>query len=295
MADSNSRGRLEAGYHAAVQAYLRGLPIEHFAETVRQGQRRTITLASLDLVSADRPDFHVFNEMLVQYPDAKADRKIGKVVPDNMVVIHDGPLDVEGYSAIELQPAKPFWVLEYVSKSTERKDYEDNMVKYESMLKVPYYLLFYPDDQDLSLFKYRKYKKQYSSVLANEHERFAIPGVRDRGRAARRLGAVLVPRRTAAATGGPSGATSGRGAPGGKCRAARAGRTSRAYGRGRSACPSAGGNRGDAPAAQRRVILTPPPVIPARLLTISIWPCCPVRHLIFARPVAGHSPGDRSK
>jgi Uma2 family endonuclease len=127
------------------------------------------------LVAARRPDFHVYNELLVQYPDAKAARKIGQVVPDNMVVIHDGPFDVDGYYAIELQPAKPFWVLEYVSKSNKRKDYQDNMAKYEQILKVPYYLVFYPDTQDLSLFKYRKYKKQYSSVLPNEHERLAIP------------------------------------------------------------------------------------------------------------------------
>src|SRR5262249_22268973 len=161
-------------YHSDAQAYLRSLPLEHHMEAFAQGTQREITLESLALVKAYRPDFHVFNEMLVQYPDPKADRKIGKVVPDNMVVIHDGPLDVNGYYAVELQPAKPFWVLEYVSKSNERKDYEDNMSKYETMLKVPYYLLFYPDNQDLSLFKYRKHKKSYSSVIANGNERFPV-------------------------------------------------------------------------------------------------------------------------
>ena len=161
-------------YHSDAHAYLRSLPLEHHMEAFAQGTQREITLESLALVKAHRPDFHVFNEMLVQYPDPKAERKIGKVVPDNMVVIHDGPLDVDGYYAIELQPAKPFWVLEYVSKSNERKDYEDNMTKYETMLRVPYYLLFYPDNQDLSLFKYRKYKKAYSSVLANDNQRFPV-------------------------------------------------------------------------------------------------------------------------
>jgi Uma2 family endonuclease len=31
-------------------------------------------------------------------------------------------------------------------------DYDANMLKYEQHVKVPYYLLFYPDADELSLF-----------------------------------------------------------------------------------------------------------------------------------------------
>jgi Uma2 family endonuclease len=48
---------------------------------------------------------------------------------------------------VPLAPAPPFWVLEYVSKDSERKDYTDRFRKYERELKVPYYLVFYPEDQ----------------------------------------------------------------------------------------------------------------------------------------------------
>ena len=72
-----------------------------------------------------------------------------------------------------LDPARPFWVLEYVSKSSKRKDYDKNMVKYERRFKVPYYLLFQPEAQELTLYKHNGQK--YVSVKPNEHGRYAIP------------------------------------------------------------------------------------------------------------------------
>jgi hypothetical protein len=63
-------------------------------------------------------------------------------------------------------------MLEYVSRNTRRKDYDDNMKKYERQLKVPYYMLFQPDVIELTL--YRHTGKKYVSVKPNEHERYAI-------------------------------------------------------------------------------------------------------------------------
>ena len=63
-------------------------------------------------------------------------------------------------------------MLEYVSKYNKRKDYEDNMRKYESKLKVPYYLLFYPDAVEMSLYQLRG--RKYRSVKANANGRFAL-------------------------------------------------------------------------------------------------------------------------
>jgi Uma2 family endonuclease len=95
------------------------------------------------------------------------------VVPDNMVVVHDEPIKAEGSYDVPLQPVGPFWVLEYVSKGSERKDYEDNMEKYERHLKVPYYLTFYPDNQEMTL--YRHNGRKYVTVKPNGHGRHAIP------------------------------------------------------------------------------------------------------------------------
>jgi Uma2 family endonuclease len=69
----------------------------------------------------------------------------------------------------------PFWVLEYVSKNSARKDYEDNFAKYEQELKVPYYLLFYPDNQELTL--YHLSRRRYRAVVPNGQGRCAIPQV----------------------------------------------------------------------------------------------------------------------
>src|SRR5262249_48028883 len=54
-----------------------------------------------------------------------------------------------------------------------RKDYEDNFRKYERELKVPYYLVFYPDNQELTL--YRLKGRSYRAVPPNEHGRHPIP------------------------------------------------------------------------------------------------------------------------
>src|SRR6266436_1166430 len=114
---------LESRYTFEAQEYLRKLPLEHFMESTPRATQRKITLKSLDLVAARRPDFHVFNELLVQYPLPRR-KKLGQVVPDNMVVIHNGPLRAKGSFDLPLEPARPFWMLEYVSASNRRKDYQ---------------------------------------------------------------------------------------------------------------------------------------------------------------------------
>src|SRR5437016_3580672 len=133
MATTKPRAVIAVAYEEAARDYLRSLPMEHFMEAVPQATQRKITLESFDLLKARRPDIHVFNELLVQYPLA-GQRKPGQVVPDNMVVISDRPIEaVTRYYLsynLPLEPVRPFWVLEYVSKNSKRKDYEDSFDKY---------------------------------------------------------------------------------------------------------------------------------------------------------------------
>jgi Uma2 family endonuclease len=157
-------------YERAAQEYLESLPLEHFMEAKPQGTQREITLESLALLKARRPEVQVFNEMLVQYPLA---RGIGQVVPDNMVVIGDEPAIAEGSFNIPHAKARPFWVLEYVSAASRRKDYKDSFRKYEKDLKVPYCLLFYPERQDLRV--YRHGCRRYRRVQPNDAGRYPIP------------------------------------------------------------------------------------------------------------------------
>lgn len=138
-------------YDRAAATYCANLPLEHFMEATTQGKQREITIESLALVRARRRDFHLFNELLVQYP---VNGDLGQVVPDNMIVLSEEEILAEGSYNLPIEPASPFWVLEYVSPSSERKDYEDNFHKYEHELKVPYYLLFHPEKQDLHLYRH---------------------------------------------------------------------------------------------------------------------------------------------
>jgi Uma2 family endonuclease len=172
MSSAISRSMLEIRYDESARAYLASLPPEHFMEATPQATQREITVESFALLRLRRPDVHYFNELLVQYPFGMPE-ETGKVVPDNMIVLHDGPIRAEGHYAVEIQPARPFLVLEYVSKGSERKDYEGSFRKYERELEVPYYLLFYPETQDLSLF-YRG-ENRYVSVKPNQAGRLAIP------------------------------------------------------------------------------------------------------------------------
>ena len=145
---------------------------EHFMESVAQASQRKITVASLDLVAAERSDVHVYSELLIQWRDEVNEMR--RVVPDNMVVVAEKRPKVSTNFAIPLQPARPFFVLEYVSKSNGRKDYQQSYDKYEAELKVPYYLMFYPDDQELSLFRYNKRRGKYLSVHPDDAGHYAV-------------------------------------------------------------------------------------------------------------------------
>jgi Putative restriction endonuclease len=158
----------------AEQRYLESLPLEHFMESTPHATQRKITLESFDLIHVARPDVQCFNELLVQYPrPGQNPDKPGQVVPDNFIVIHPKPIVADGSFMTPLQPVGPFLVLEYVSKNSQRKDYDDNFEKYQKELKVPYYLLFYPEAEELTLF--RMAEKGYLSMPPNAAGRFAIP------------------------------------------------------------------------------------------------------------------------
>ena len=157
---------------AEADAYLASLPLEHFMEATSQARQREITLESFALVRESRPDVQCFNELLIQYPREKL-KKPGKVVPDNFVVVHAKPLGPLKSFNYHTQKARPLLVLEYVSKENRRKDYEDNFEKYEVELEIPYYLLFYPDNEEMTLFKLGK--KGYRAVPPNASSRVAVP------------------------------------------------------------------------------------------------------------------------
>jgi Uma2 family endonuclease len=171
MASKLPLGLLQYAYAKAADDYLRSLPLEHFMESTPQAHQREITLESLALVKARRPEMQVFNELLVQFP-IRGRRRPAQVVPDNMVVICKDPIDAVGSYDVPFQPVRPFWVFEYVSPSNKRKDYEDSFEKYER-LKVPYYLVFYPDNQEVTLFHHQG--ERYVTKKPNRHGRLAIP------------------------------------------------------------------------------------------------------------------------
>ena len=130
-------------YEEEARKYQATLTLEHYMEASDHAHQRKITLETFDVIAQARPDIHCFNELLVQYPLGFG-KKLGKVVPDNFVVIHPTPLGSLTNFATPLQPAGIFLVFEYVSKLYVRKDYDDNFRRYETELKAPSYLTRVP-------------------------------------------------------------------------------------------------------------------------------------------------------
>ena len=161
----------EVTFFASAQEYVRSLPPEQFMESIFQATQRAITVSSLALVHQYRPEVQVFNDLLVQYRPRRF-AEISKVVPDNMVVIHDQPINVEGSYDLPLQP-DPLWVIDYLSKCHPRKTYSDDFSLYENDLKVPYYLLCCLDGSETLLLQRKE--SRYVTVLPNAQNRLEIP------------------------------------------------------------------------------------------------------------------------
>lgn len=172
-----SRRELDALYSRIASDYCKSLPLEHFMESTGQSTQRAITVASLALVSEKWPEFQVFSELLILYPLTEAQlKKPTRVCPDNMVIVHDEPIRAKGSFNVPLQPKGPTLILEYVSSENKRKDYVDNKRRYEKDLKTPYYLLFEPETQKLTVF--RLSGGRYVRIKPNAEERLAIPDLK---------------------------------------------------------------------------------------------------------------------
>jgi Putative restriction endonuclease len=172
MRDTRPRPLVELEFENAAQAYLRTLTLENHMEGDPQATQRGVSVMSFAYIHKLWNAFQYFNEMLVQYRYGQPP-VIRQVVPDNMVVIHSSPIRATTSFNLPLQPCGPTLVLEYVSKDSQRKDYELSFQKYERELKVPYYLIFYPDNEELTLN--RLTRRGYRAVHPETTGRYPIP------------------------------------------------------------------------------------------------------------------------
>ena len=165
--------RLRRAYARDAMWYSRTLTEENLMESYAQGTQRKITVQSFDVIRTMRPDIQCFNEILIQYPrpEERPD-KPGRVVPDNMVVVHPEPIENFGSWMLPIQKIIPTLVMEYVSEANTRKDYEASYAKYEEFVQVPYYLIFDPDEQKLDVFRLARGK--YLQLIPNLEGRLPI-------------------------------------------------------------------------------------------------------------------------
>lgn len=160
-------------YDTQARAYQETLPLEHYMESPHQQMQRRITLASFDLIHADRPDIWCHNELLVQYPKSDDVRDIGRVVPDNLIIVADKPILGRIAFNTPFEAGEMVMAMEYVSEESKKKDFETNMTRYER-LKIGYYLIFDPVAKTVHLFKRSPAKKTYLPVKAKRNGRYTV-------------------------------------------------------------------------------------------------------------------------
>jgi Uma2 family endonuclease len=134
-------------YQRDAEELLRSLPLEHFMQSTWQSKQYFLAVQSFEYIHCFHPEIQCFSELLIQYPIPGGDpRKPGQVVPDVWVLIHHEPIKPKLSYMVPLQPVLPTLVMEWTCKTNTRKDYADHRRRYERDLKVPYYLLFHPED-----------------------------------------------------------------------------------------------------------------------------------------------------
>jgi hypothetical protein len=165
--------RLRRAYARDAMWYSRSLTEENLMESYAQGTQRAITLESFRVIRTMRPDIQCFNEILIQYPrPGENPDKPGRVVPDNMIVVHPEPIENFGSWMMPIQKIIPTLVMEYVSDSNTRKDYEASYAKYEEFVQAPFYLIFDPDEQTLVVNRLARGK--YLQLVPNAEGRLPI-------------------------------------------------------------------------------------------------------------------------
>src|SRR5262249_3424443 len=131
--------------------------------------QRQITTASWAGLRVVRPEVEFFSELLIQY---FYKGRFRRVVPDNLMIRTTDPPKKRTSYAIELEPVPPFLVMEYVSPASVRKECTASLRKSERELKVPYCVIFYPEDQDLRVFHHNG--ERYERMQPNGSGRFHV-------------------------------------------------------------------------------------------------------------------------
>jgi hypothetical protein len=129
-----------------------------------RAQQRDITRWTFEVIRGVRPDVQPFTNLLIQFPQPGEDEP-GQLATDNSVFVHSAQLNVGVSFDAPMQPVGPFIVMEYTERSRAER--------YEKELKVPYYLLFYPDADEFTLFKLKDGK--YTAAVPNANGRCPIP------------------------------------------------------------------------------------------------------------------------
>lgn len=162
---------LELKYRYAASAYWYVERHCHDEIEPARAEQGEVTRWSFEAIRGVRPDVRAFTNLLLQFPQPGGEPD--QLAPDNTVFVPPKPLKLADRFDAPFLAIRPFLVLEYVSKASARKDEETSYAKYEKELKVPYFLLFYPDADEFTLF--RLGETGYTSVVPNALGRCPIP------------------------------------------------------------------------------------------------------------------------
>lgn len=156
-------------FDRAEAEYFREETLEDMSESATSFRQRRFTLAALDKLKAlHYPKLEIFNELLLLFARGEG---TDRVVPDNFVMLEPPSQPYDSSFRVSATD-RPFWVLEYVSPSTQNKDYVESFEKYED-LGIPYCTMFEPPVQKLTMFRHDAHR--YQPMQADEDSRYLIP------------------------------------------------------------------------------------------------------------------------
>jgi hypothetical protein len=154
---------LERKYEYSAAAYWYTQRHCHDEIAPARAAQRDITRWSLEVVRGARPDVQPFTGLLIQFT---SDGDVpNRIAPDSVVFVYDPTLEVGTSFDVPFQPVGPMLVADY----REEKPSESGARE----LGVPYYLLFYPDGDEMTLFRLSNGK--YVTVTPGASGRCAIP------------------------------------------------------------------------------------------------------------------------
>lgn len=133
---------------------------------------RLLLIQTAEFLQQAFPEAYVSGNICLYYEEGNPEKMIS---PDNLLCLRQGPQKKRIYRGW-LPNHQLDLVIEFSSRKTKKKDYEEKKQIYEKILQVPYYLIFDPEKLTLDLFELKE--SGYEMVQSNDRGYWPMEGLK---------------------------------------------------------------------------------------------------------------------